>query len=71
MPANAPINIERLLDEHLYDECERERRALRALEEEVRDRRKRLAMLEAIGRAADVPTDYQIVNDTPRIARAS
>ena len=70
-PAMAPINIERMLEEHLAEECERERRAIAALIVETDTRRDRLNTLEAIGRAASIPTDYVIVDDRPQIERAA
>lgn len=70
-PAMAPINIERMLEEHLAEECERERRAIAALIVETDERRNRLNTLEAIGRAAKIPTEYVMAQDVPQIERAA
>lgn len=61
-PSTAPINVERMIEDHLPEECQRERSAIAALEIELTQRRARLALLESIGRAAGVATDYVVVD---------
>lgn len=71
IPTVASVNIERMLQEHLAQECERERRTIADLETELQERRVRLRKLQAIGDAADVATDFEIVEDHPQIERAA
>lgn len=63
--SSTPINIELMLADHLPDECERVRRLIADAECQLVQLRNRLATLEAIGRAAGVATDYQIMHDAP------
>lgn len=55
------INIELVLEEYLAAECQRERLKISEMSKTIDTSRARLAKLEAIGRAAEVPTDYTIV----------
>jgi hypothetical protein len=71
IPASCPINIERMLEEHLAEECERERRAIAALRAEIEERCARLNTLESVGRAAGIETRYGIVDERHRIAQVA
>ena len=69
-PASAPINVERMLEDHLPDECLRVRSAITEREMELIQLRQRLALLESIGRAAGVVTDYVVVDTRTALTAA-
>jgi len=69
-PATSPINVERMLADHLPDECDRVRNAITERESELIQLRQRLALLESIGRAAGVVTTYVVETKVPALEAA-